>query len=236
MSFKIALCDISKENQKSLKRRILDFDENAEVVYFNDGETLICAKEQFDAVFFNFDSDDEASLDMAVKLRIHKKSTPFVIYSTNPKRIGDASKLRISKVLYFPIKDEILFELLRIIKSRAKDNFEYVFPIKDGQRRIRAGNIVYVDGKDPYRPVIHLTNGENIAASEIMDQLVLKLKSDSFIRVHKSYIVSLRYINELCDEHITMQYTNTDIPVERKYRNKTKEKFYEEIRSRAVLL
>ena len=235
MGLLIALCDISRENLKTLRRQILDFDDTIEVRYFDNGDSIIASKDSYDAIFFNYDPKDKGSLDMAVKFRIHRKSTPFILYSPDPRSADHSSGLHIAKALRFPIQQQVLNEILRMIRSRSRDNEEYVLSTQEGTRRVKAGRIVYVDGRAPL-PVIHLTDGETIEPVATMDSLTSLFADDMFARIHKHYIVSLRYINELYPNHLTMQYLDVDIPIGRKYRDDIKERFYKEIRSRAVIL
>ena len=93
------------------------------------------------------------------------------------------------------------------------DNFVY---LKVGQRmhRINFDEILYAQGLRDYI-LLHLDNSK-ITVLQTMKGLMDILPTRSFVRVHKSYIVAIKKVEQIHKDHIVVN--NTIIPIGEFYR------------------
>ena len=101
------------------------------------------------------------------------------------------------------------------IESKASDT-EFIF-IKSGYRtlRINYSEIFYIEALSDY-VAIHLKN-DKILTLETMNSFTEILPKDQFIRVHRSYIVSISKINFI--ERNRIRINNQYIPISKTYQS-----------------
>jgi DNA-binding LytR/AlgR family response regulator len=92
--------------------------------------------------------------------------------------------------------------------------------------RVNLNDILYIEGLKDYVK-IH-TEGKHILTKTTMKNIIEKLPSDSFLRVHKSYIISLDKIDMIENSRIVIG--NQRIPIGESYRSS----FYEVINKNLI--
>ncbi len=81
--------------------------------------------------------------------------------------------------------------------------------------KINLDDLLYIEGQHEY--VTFHTKQRRITALFALKDLEERLPSDRFVRVHKSFIVSFKYIQDLDKAHVTV--ADERIPVGSSYRN-----------------
>jgi len=66
-------------------------------------------------------------------------------------------------------------------------------PVLNGLEMVNADDIIKIKGENVYS-VFHLTNGKKLVASLTLKEVEAMLQRQDFFRVHKSFIVNLKYI------------------------------------------
>ncbi|MBQ0057902.1 MAG: response regulator transcription factor [Bacteroidales bacterium] len=80
--------------------------------------------------------------------------------------------------------------------------------------KINHADLMYIEGQHEY--VSFYTSGKRITALYSLKALEDVLPSDQFVRVHKSYIVSIRHIQEI--EQMSVTVAGTKVPIGGNYR------------------
>lgn len=103
------------------------------------------------------------------------------------------------------------------------NNADYIFVKSEYKiQKIDFADILYLEGLGDY-VAIHL-KGEKVLTLENMKDLVAQLPADRFMRVHRSYVVSIEKINFIERHRIVID--DKYIPISNSY----KEAFYERIK------
>lgn len=99
--------------------------------------------------------------------------------------------------------------------------------IKDGKtiHRVRKAEILYVEGLKEY--VNWYTQDQKIITLHSLHKLEEELKSDGFLRTHKSYIVNTSSVSTI--KHNLLEISGNKIPIGRSYREKVAEFFNSEM-------
>ena len=236
MQLKIAICDDIKENLDILEECIISYDQHALISRFRSTKALLETDVNFDATFMSLDTNEEKTLENAVRFRIYHKEDIFIVYTNSVQKLKLATELHVTGALKSPPNPSDISEIIRGVGARTKDRQEYAFKTKSGTRRVRAIEIVYIETGENNRLQLHLLNGDIISFPDTLDNISIKLGSDNFVRVHRSYIVSLTHIKEIRSDSILMQHLEADIPLGRTYKKEATKRFYDEIRSRALML
>lgn len=102
--------------------------------------------------------------------------------------------------------------------STPEESFIYV---KENKRVIKLllNEILYIEGLSEYVKIY--TNNKKIVTKTSMTNMEEKLPNDSFMRIHKSYIVSLKKIEAFTSSSI--EVTGKELPIGRSYKNKVSE-------------
>ncbi len=108
------------------------------------------------------------------------------------------------------------FKLQRNLKEELKGNDDFLF-IKSEYKilRIKIEDIKYIEGMREYIR-IHLTNEKPIMTLLSMKAMEKQLKNNSFMRVHRSYIVNLNKISTI--ERNRIVFDKVYIPVSEQYK------------------
>ena len=128
------------------------------------------------------------------------------------------------------------FTYERFLQAVAKANDYYNFTNKQtGQKeqylfiradyslvKINMADILFIEGLDDYLK-IHIQNQKPVIARMTMKAMTEKLPADNFIRVHRSYIVSFRHIENVRNKFITI--AGEEIPIGNSYEEQFQRSF-----------
>lgn len=94
---------------------------------------------------------------------------------------------------------------------------------KCGFKKITVNHIVYLEASRSYT-YIHLNDGKSILVSVPMSETYKYLPKDDFIRIHRTYVVNLRYVEALIGNTLTME-NGSQIPIGREFRSEVYKSF-----------
>lgn len=80
--------------------------------------------------------------------------------------------------------------------------------------KINTADILFIEGLDDYLK-IHIANQKTVVARMTIKAIVQKLSSTEFIRVHRSYIIALKHIQNVRNKIITI--AGDEIPIGNSY-------------------
>lgn len=107
------------------------------------------------------------------------------------------------------------------IKERAPEDNDFMFVRSDRKMiRINFAEISYIESLSDYLK-IH-TGNHSIVIRESIGNIEKQLPVANFIRVHRSFIISLAHLNSYTNEHVEVE--NKAIPISRSYKSSVLEK------------
>lgn len=186
-------------------------------------------KENPDVVFLDINMPEVSGLDLAQSI----KGGPLVVFTTayeeyavdafevnaidyllkpiSPERFA-AAVLRCQE--YYKLKNNEAEEKVEKVEMETEDDFIYV---KSEQKLIKIAyaDIRYVEALADYVK-IYINNDKRIITLQTMKNMAAKLPEDRFSRVHRSFIVSLKYIKSLGSNKIEL--TDRQIPIGKNYK------------------
>jgi DNA-binding LytR/AlgR family response regulator len=149
---------------------------------------------------------------------------PQVIFiSGNPDYAVDAFKFDVTDFLVKPVSPARFLQAVEKARKRYEDSLEHIFLgdflfVKDGTviKKLAYNEITYVEALADYM-MIHTVRGKHMVLTP-MHTIEKKLPSDRFIRVHRSYLISIQYLEKIEDN--TAIIGDKLIPVGVTYRNR----------------
>ncbi|MGQ3014425.1 MAG: LytR/AlgR family response regulator transcription factor [Flavobacteriales bacterium] len=166
----------------------------------------VLTKEPVDLMFLDIQMPETTGLEFLKSL----KNPPLVVFTTAyPNYALESYEIDAADYLLKPIAFDRFVkavekakERLRLINSAAmgEDTEEvpdYIFVKADGKHiKVTLSEIYYVEGLKDY-VIIHLQNSRIITHNTMKNIESLLMRDDNFIRIHRSFIINLRYVKEI---------------------------------------
>jgi len=182
----------------------------------------IINNEPIDLVFLDINMPEISGISFAKSINNSVK----VIFTTAYRDYAvEGFELKAVDYLLKPISFERLqralhnyFEIYRNVEQIPVTTLEaspFMFVRSDRKMiKIDYDAIIYIESYSDYLK-IHLEHN-TIVTRETISAIEAKLPKQQFIRIHRSYIISLNFIQSFTNEHITI--SNQSLPISRSYK------------------
>lgn len=203
---KLAVCDDEISAVQDLSSNIISFMDSRDLEYtlsrFSNGESLLsCIAARniyFDAVFLDIRMDRINGMDIAKEIRKTNGKTDIIFVTALKEYVFDAFDVGAANYLVKPIETQKLHKTLeRLAASVLSDDAHFLLIHKSGEIiKIPFPDILYSEVVN-HRVFVYVQNSTYEYGAKI-DDLEKKL-TDDFFRCHRSYIVSMRYVESYSD-------------------------------------
>ncbi|MEI6822698.1 MAG: LytTR family DNA-binding domain-containing protein [Bacteroidota bacterium] len=163
--------------------------------------------EKIDLLFLDIEMPDLSGIQFLKSL----KQQPMVIFVTAYNQYAvEGFNLDAVDYLLKPIEFDRFFKAVnkaydyhRYVNNQPQPEENYIFVKSDYQiKKINIDDISYIEGLDDY---IKIYSGEDFVLSLMtLKSILSKLPANRFIRVHRSYIVSIPHINSIQRNRISI--------------------------------
>lgn len=224
----IGICD----DEKLCIDRTLECCERAKVelgiefkyITFSSGEELLKSKNHIDILFLDVEMDGVSGIE-AMKQLEEKDNVRYIIFaSSHSEYVFESFGFKTMGFLCKPIEYDKFYKEIK----KLADKFKNVEPIEinvDGREiLVSPEEIMYVTGEKNYVRVA--TRKEEYFTYGNMKAWEEKLEKASVIRIHKSYLVNLKYVSNISDVASFVGITD-ELPVGRKYKEDARAKYKE---------
>ncbi|MFM9986961.1 MAG: LytR/AlgR family response regulator transcription factor [Flavobacteriales bacterium] len=132
----------------------------------------------------------------------------------------DKNELRKSIERFQSITDKALMQsrlqnLRHNLEAKNEKDFQLIIPTKQGEHQFAASDIIRCEADSNYT-VLYLKNKKKFVISRTLSDVCAMLNPETFIRVHKTHLVHLPYIDFLNAEGELVFRDGTHIPVSRR--------------------
>ena len=182
---------------------------------------------KIDLIFLDIQMPDLTGLDLLKSL----KNKPVVILTTAYSEYAlESYELDVTDYLVKPFSFERFIqavnkaqELITLKKNKGSQAGKPHLFVKADYKKVKLNyeDILYIEGLREY--VSFFTKDKRIIVLESMKNLESTLPADEFIRVHKSYIVSIEKVDAVVGN--LLEIGDKQIPVGKSYREKVKQVF-----------
>ena len=185
-------------------------------------------KMTYDILIFDIDMPGTNGMDTARKIREIDKNvtiifiTNFAQYAINGYEV-DAVDYIIKPIGYYDFSMKFY---RTVAKAAQKQDNVIKITTADGIRRLRVNTIVYVEILSHY---LYFHTVKNVyKARGNMQEIEQELSKYSFVRIHRSYIINLRFVGKVLMKEVTVK--EQTLPVGRNYKDKLKQEYMRYIR------
>lgn len=224
----IVICDDNREDLTNLEKLLLEYNTYChgirfEIEKFLDASLLlnkIQKDKPADIYILDIIMSNISGIDLGSQIRKMNSKSIIIYVTTSDGFAMDAYDIHAIRYLLKPIQKNDFFEAMDYALSYMDIKSEAVFLVKtkEGLVSIPYSKIEYIENS-ARKLEIHLADGEKITSIFIrksFDEEIKELINDrSFMRVHKSFLVNLRYVKKLTRSDITMD-SGINIPISRK--------------------
>jgi DNA-binding LytR/AlgR family response regulator len=201
MTVNIAVCDDSIELLNELKKIIvktfIDNKVSIKLQLYNTGEKFLEAfkEETFDAVFLDVYLPGMNGFQIAEKMNRIRSNTHIIFITSNTELVYECFSY---KPFYFIRKDMYEREILRVVPKLIKEmnqNKLLSFDLHQERVSVLLKDILYV--KSDGHSVLLCTHGYAYVYKSTISSMEESLREYDFIRIHRKYLVNLRYMHRI---------------------------------------
>lgn len=205
---KIAVCDDEKIFRNDLVRLLDQYcTERGQVILideYDDGSKLLKTNISYDIILLDHQMKFLNGLDTIKALRDKNNSTKVVFVSSYSEIVFDSMKYNTFRFLVKPVEKEKLFEAIDEAINELNSEFKII--VKDTEYNqsivIPEKDIIYAQAENVYTYIV--TEGASYRYSYNLSYLEEELRSDFFMRTHRSYLVNFNHITSFDKSGITL--------------------------------
>ncbi len=219
MRYKIGICDDDAAQREYLAELVTDWAKKgrrlAEVKLYSDAKAFLFAyseEKDFDILLLDIEMPEVSGIELAKTVRRDNAAVQIVFVTGFYEYFSDGFDV---SALHYLIKPVDAGKLLPVL-DKAAENLNYrqrsvLVATSDAEVKLSLADILYAEAQNVY-VAVHTVRGDyrtRSALAKFAQQL-----DETFLKVHRSYVVGLRYIVKITRNSITM--TNGDqVPISR---------------------
>lgn len=224
----IAVCDDEIELLEAnfsplLKRALKLLDIQAEIIYYNDGTSLLDTFKKhniYDIVILDIDMPSGNGKELARNLRAVDSEFTLAFFTAYEKEVFSAIPIGISSFIPKNFDEEkILSALIELLNAHLAKNphYDVIDVLIDGKPsivKIQAGNIYYFQLESNIITV-HTYSDIFILSERVFNNIVKKYLSNGFYQINRACIVNVAKVYEILDDSIKMD-NGDNLPISRR--------------------
>lgn len=220
---KIAICDDEPIFQKKFKTMLDDYYRSIDVliVSYSSGAKLIEeADRRFDLVFLDIEMEGMDGLETAKHLHCIDANIPIIFLTSHTELAMEGYEVQAFRFLAKPVDENKLKEALLAFEKSIQKEKKIVITEDGVNRYIFCADIRYIKSESVYLSIM-TKRASHLIRKSLKEQLE-ELPKDSFIQVHRSYIVNLNEVTGFNGDKVIMK-DGSRIPVSRSKRESFKQ-------------
>lgn len=219
MNYKIAICD-DEQNQIEYLMSMVDKWANknrhiVEIKTYSSAKSFLfdyCNEKDFDILLLDIEMPEMNGVELAKAIRKENSTVQIVFITGYYEYFSDGFDVSALHYLIKPADERKLMPVL----DRAVNNLNYrqrsvLLTSPNGDVKVSLADIQYIESQNVYIEV-HTVKGvyrSRISLAKFAEQL-----DETFIKVHRSYIVGLKHVKMISRTNITMVNGDT-VPIAR---------------------
>ena len=236
----IAICDDNNDYINTLENYIDDLKvKNLEHDVFYSGEELLNEyknnEANYDAIFMDMEMGELDGIETANLIRQFDRNVIIVFVTSHKKYMQRSFQCMPFRFLIKPINFSDFEEVFREVCIKLDDDPEtFIFLENKKRTRIFCSDIIFFESS-AHSILIYTRDGKVHKTRKSMTELQETIEKSTFVRVHRAFVINLRYIHQISELEVVMHHYDNPIPVSRTY-NKDLEDMFLNFKERKYLL
>lgn len=233
---RIAVCDDNREILLFLKPTLntlfRQYTTDFEIFCFISGKALLEAhkRNNFDVIFLDIDMPNLTGFDVAKTIREEFSKCYIIFITSHSELVYDSFDFQPFDFIRKNSRESLIKSLNHSVKRlifHTKQNETFTFEDEFSRNHIvPIRNIIYLESEKHY--INFFVSGEAIPfrMRATIKDCEIKFEKYDFIRIHKSYIVNLRYVDfvDKSNDEIGLKTINKKLPMSRNLKKEVIEK------------
>lgn len=181
---------------------------------------------RFDVLFLDILMPGQNGIETAKEIRNHDTNVKIIFLTSSPEFAVQSYAVRAYFYQLKPLQAEPFFQVLddALEECRREEESSLILRCGGVLTRIELGRLEFCEVF--HRTLLfHLASGKVLESTGSLDELGRRLASyNRFLRIHRSFIVNLDYVQHISYQSVTMAST-AEIPIPRRKYNEIKDAF-----------
>lgn len=230
---KIGICDDESIFREQLKTMLEDYYHSLDVLIIScsSGEELLqeIEKKQYDLVFLDIEMQGMDGLETAKRVHSIKADLPIIFLTSHTELAMEGYEVQAFRFLAKPVAVQKLQEALHAFETTLQQEQKLMI-VEDGMNRyLSCADIQYIKSENVYLQIV-TKQGSHLVRKKLKEQIE-ELPKDTFMLVHRSYIVNLNEVASF-DGNVIVLKGGFEIPVSRGNREAFKAKMLQLLKRR----
>ncbi len=211
----IAICDDEKYYREQMKdlvtRYFVEHQMEYHIELFSSGKEF-CARgldiAKYDIVFLDISMNEVNGIEAAYRIREYRKDT-YIVFVTGFFNYA-LEGYKVDAIRYI-MKDTLkasLNECLDAIFKKTEARMDQMeFKFIEAKKHVLLDKIIYIESQK-HKLIFHILEAglKEYSVYNKLDNIELQLKEYRFFRIHKSYLVNMKYIEKVGSYKVTLTY------------------------------
>ena len=225
---KIAICDDDWHMQQTLRAFIDQTFQDLDMLVdgFTSGEALVAAihkqTQPYDLVLLDIEMIGMNGIETAKKVRQFLPECYIIFITSHDEFALTRYEVAAFRYLVKPLQPEKLAEAISAVRDELADQFMLHVEDKDIEAVVRAKDVFYIEAQD--KRVCLVLKDTSFYDRKGLDAIAELLKHEDFYRVHRSYLINMRYV-AFIDKSAVQMVNGAQIPLSRLRRKQCKTAF-----------
>jgi len=229
----IAVCEDNSEDMAYVRSAIYGTGTLCSVSEYQNAESLLWDIEteckQFDIFLLDIYLPEKSGVEAARRIRAKNENAPIIFISSSEEFYREAFDIYAFHYLIKPIDHDIFADVLeKAVRITDKErNYNLKITYKGKSSVLKYSEIAYISSFN-HTLCFHMRDGGEYTSYGKLDELAAQIKSELFVRCHKSFIVNLANVREMDTDGFR---TNDDkyVPISRTYSAYAKESYHKRL-------
>lgn len=229
----IAICDddhIFLENVKERIQRYLQEKDMTEYSITEFDSALSCYKSMeagmlFDVLFLDITMPEMSGLELAKEIRQRDDSMILIFMTAFLDYAIEGYRLQVLRYILKDMLEELLPECMdtvvnRLMLKQAAIGYSFV----EGKITLNVKSIAYIESHK-HKLLFHMADGRIYSLYDKLDNMQKQLQRFGFLRVHKSFMINIEYIEEISGYQVRL-VSGEAFPIPRERFQEVKQQYY----------
>lgn len=233
-AFKIAVCDDELVCAREMENLICQCCEELQVLYevkiYGSGQKLLNVTEETDLLFLDVEMKGIDGLQVKDELRQSDLVKKIVFVTSHAEYMQAAFGMKVIGFECKPVTKEMIQKWITVAMEEL-DSGWVTYQTQDGTYTASENEIRYLEADKDYVK-LYLSGNENpVLLTVSMKQCERTFDTKRFLRVHKSYLVNMQFVQKINGNEIRLNGQERTIPIGRTYKNQAKERYEQYLKS-----
>lgn len=224
---KIGICDDDRMQREVMKKMCDKFFETIgmefEAVFFSSGEEVVSfSDENLLLLFLDIEMEGMDGISSMKHIEKMENIWRIVFVSGHEEAVFDTFGIKTLGFIRKPVEFHEFEKWLQIALKEFQANKTIIFETQEGKKMVPLDQILFMEAQGNYVSVYK--ENENFLANGNLKKWENEFIDSSIIRVHKSYLVNLAYLEKM-DPKILLTKSPIEIPVGRQYKKMAKQSY-----------